>query len=177
MDFIVILWHLILLQARPYQMPASNNLLTLSCVFMIAMGVLYSFASGVEPINRLEVFVDLIFLMLFLKVLLHLFRYSARFTQTAISITGALALFSVLFIPISFLAVHLAGFGGEAQDEMQQSPLGAVLAIFYIMLIMWLIRVLAHIFMYALEVRISFAMGIAILYFTSGLLVKLILLN
>ena len=176
MDFIVILWHLILLQAEPQQLPAYRKLLILSCAFMIAMGILSALATGLTHVNLMEVVVDLFFLLGFLKVLLWLFRFPMRFTQTAIAITGSVALFSVLFIPLNFVAADLIGFGAEAQPQVQSSPAGAVLALVYLTLFIWMLRVLGHIFCHALEVRLSFAIGIAMLYLMSSLFVSLMIL-
>ncbi len=176
MDFIVILWHLILLRATPQQLPAYRKLLILSCAFMVAMGILSGLATGLAEVNLLETVVDLFFLLAFLKVMLWLFRFPTRFTQTAIAITGSIALFSVLFIPLNFVAADLVGFGGEAQSEMQSSPAGAVIALVYLALFIWMLRVLGHIFLHALEVRLPFAIGIAMLYLMSSLFVSLMVM-
>ena len=176
MDFIVVLWHLILMRATPQQLPAYRKLLILSCTFMVAMGMLSAFATGLTHVNLLEIVVDLIFLLGFLKVLLLLFRFPTRFTQTATAVTGSIALFSVLFIPLNFVAADLIGFGENAQTQMQNSPAGAVLALIYLTLFLWMLRVLGHIFLHALEVRLSFAIGIAMLYLMSSLFVSLTVL-
>lgn len=176
MDFIIISWHLILLQAEPQQLPAYRKLLILSCTFMVAMGMLSALATGLTHVNLLEVTVDLFFLLGFLKVLLWLFRFPMRFTQTAIAVTGSVALFSVLFIPLNFVAADIIGFGEQAQPPMQSSPAGAVLALIYLALFIWMLRVLGHIFLHALEVRLSFAIGIAMLYLISSLFVSLMAL-
>ena len=176
MDFIVVLWHLILMRATPQQLPAYTKLLILSCVFMVSMGILSGLATGLTEVNLLETFVDLFFLLAFLKVLLWLFRFPMRFTQTATAITGSIALFSVLFIPLNFIATDFIGFNGEVQSEMQSSPAGAVIALIYLALFIWMLRVLGHIFLHALEVRLPFAIGIAMLYLMSSLFVSLTVL-
>ena len=175
-DFIVILWHLILLQAKPQQMPAYRKLLIMSCTFMVSMGILSALATGLTSVNLLETVVDLFFLLLFLKVLLRLFRFPVRFTQTAIAITGSIAMFSVLFIPLNFVAADIIGLGENTQNQMQSSPAGAVLALIYLALFIWMLRVLGHIFSHALEVRLSFAIGIAMFYLMSSLFVSLTIL-
>ena len=177
MDFIVILWHLILLRATPQQLPAYRKLLILSCAFMIAMGVLSGLATGLTEVNLLETIVDLFFLLAFLKVILWLFRFPVRFTQTAIAITGSIALFSVFVYTVELrLPPTLLVFGGEAQSEMQSSPAGAVIALVYLALFIWMLRVLGHIFLHALEVRLPFAIGIAMLYLMSSLFVSLMVM-
>ena len=174
MDFIVVLWHLILMRATPQQMPAYRKLLIMSCTFMVAMGVLSAQATGLAEVNLWETFVDLLFLLGFLKVLLILFRFPMRFTQTGIAMTGCIAMFSVFFIPLNFAAASMIGFGGDTQADMQSSPGGAMLALIYLALFFWMLRVLGHIFMHALEVRLSFALGIALLYLMSSLFVSLL---
>ena len=180
MDFIVVLWHLILMRATPQQLPAYTKLLILSCAFMVSMGILSGLATGLAEVNLLETFVDLFFLLAFLKVLLWLFRFPMRFTQTATAITGSIALFSVLFIPLNFVAADFIGFNGglngEVESQMQSSPAGAVIALIYLALFIWMLRVLGHIFLHALEVRLPFAIGIAMLYLMSSLFVSLTVL-
>ena len=176
MDFIVIVWHLLLLRTKPQNMPAYRKLLVLSCAFMLCMGALSALAIGVTRVNPLEAIVDLIFLLAFLKVLLWLFRFPNRFTQTAIAITGSTALFSVLFIPLNFMAASIVGFGEQASATAQSSPAGAVIALVYLALFIWMLRVLGHIFYHALEVRLPFALGIAMLYLMSSLFVSLMVL-
>ena len=174
MDFISILWHLLLLRADPQNMPPYRKLLILSCAFMVFMGALSALAIGVAEVNPLEAVVDLAFLLVFLKVILWLFRFPNRFTQTAIAVTGSTALFSVLFIPLNFMAANIMGFGEPA--GAQSSPAGAVLALVYLALFIWMLRVLGHIFFHALEVRLPFALGIALLYLMSSLFVSLLVL-
>jgi len=164
------------MQATPQQLPAYKKLLILSCTFMLTMGILSALASGLADINLLEAFVDLFFLLVFLKILLYLFRFPMRFTQTATAITGTIAMFSVLFIPLNFVAADIIGFGENTQSEMQSSPIGAVLALIYLALFIWMLRVLGHIFKHALEVRLFFAIGIALLYLMSSLFVSLMVL-
>ena len=176
MDFISIVWHLLLLRADPQNMPPYRKLLILSCAFMVFMGALSALAIGVAEVNPLEAVVDLAFLLLFLKVLLLLFRFPNRFTQTAIAMTGSTALFSALFIPLNFMAANIIGFGEQASGAAQSSPAGAVIALVYLALFIWMLRVLGHIFFHALEVRLPFALGIAMLYLMSSLFVSLLVM-
>lgn len=143
---------------------------------MMSLGVAASLATGVDKIDWLQVLIDLLFLLAFFRVVLLVFRMPQRYKQTIIAIVGCRAIFSGIFIPLNYMTAQAIGFGEMAQVDASSPAFGAVLALFYLACFIWLLRVFGHILVSALEVRLSVAIAISLLYMMSSLFVSLLVL-
>lgn len=140
---------------------------------MMSLGIAAGLATGADRIDWLQAVIDLLFLLIFFRVLLQIFKVSIRYKQTVIAVAGCKAMFSAIFIPLNYMTAQVIGFGDMVDVGAQNSAFGAVLALFYLTCFIWLLRVFGHILMSALEVRLSFAIGISLLYMMSSLVVSL----
>ena len=174
MNSIALVWRTMLLKASPEDFPPSQNLLIGFCLLMMSMGIAASLAAGVDEVDWPQVLIDLLFLLAFFRVVLSVFRMPQRYKQTVIAIVGCRALFSGIFIPLNYIAAQVIGFGEMAQGDAQDSAFSTVLALVYLAFFIWLLRVFGHILVSALEVRLSVAIVISLLYMMGSLFVSLL---
>lgn len=163
---------LMLLRSAPQDYPASSqSVLWLAILVLIANAVSITVLEamiGEAAAERLELrhnfifqsIFEIIFLVVFIKAMLLLFNFPVRFPQVFCAIAGVNIGFSFLFIPIQYLTIT---YGLGAGEDMN-SGMSPILAIVYIAMFVWLVRAIGNIFMHALELRLSFAVGITLLY-------------
>ena len=166
-----IAWSLLLLRAAPQDFPESPRLLASFCALLAVTGVVSAQVAGVSDRVWLDVAAELAFLLVFVYIVLALFRFPERFVQSAIAMTGSAALFNAILIPLNYFAVRM-GFGTGEQAGAAAPP-GAMLALVYLAVFVWIVRVIGHILRHALEVRTAFAVGIALLYMAGSLVLSL----
>lgn len=131
-------------------------------IMLLAMMVGETVAEEMKLTQNLGLYsiADVAFLVLFVKVILLVFRFSSRFPQVFCAAVGVDIGFNLLFLPLQYLTIMYGTDTGE--DAI--SGFSAVLTFIYIAMFIWLVRVLGNIFLHALEVRLSFAIGITLLY-------------
>lgn len=167
----LLVWRLATFRAAPQDFPVSATLLTVFCFLMAVSGVVSSKLANVPDRMWVDAAVELAFTLVFVYVLLLLFRCPERFSQTMTALAGSSALFNVILMPLNYLAVQMSF--GEAPEGASTQPFSAVMALVYLGVFIWIVRVIGHIMLHALEVRLSFAVGIALLYMAGNLVLAL----
>ncbi|MDD9806227.1 MAG: hypothetical protein OXU83_06525 [Gammaproteobacteria bacterium] len=167
----LLVWRLATFRAAPQDFPVSPALLTAFCFLMAVSGVVSAKLANVPERMWIDAGVELAFTLVFVYVLLLLFRCPERFPQTMTALAGISALFNVILMPLNYLAVQMSF--GEAPAGVSTPPFSAVMALVYLGIFIWIVRVIGHIMLHALEVRLSFAVGIALLYMAGNLVLSL----
>lgn len=147
-------WRMVLLQAKPQDVPASNSVLfaavaAVAAVNLIALIPRYGVSTGV----MLVVF-DLLFLVTVLRFALRLANKSARFSQSLAALCGSGAWLSVLSLPLLFTAEQVGGI------ENASASLILLLIGFHV----WNVTVIGHIVRHSFEVSFAAAVAGAIAY-------------
>ena len=151
-----------LLRRGPQDAPASSALLLL--VLIINLVISSIGVSDIIPGAKAvaAAIVDAIIIIVFLQLVLKLKNRSDRFIQTATATFGTGALLGMLALPLQ-LAV-----GSESAGNGSQS-----IAIFYLVLLVWVQVVIGHILRHALNVPFSLGIGLALVYSVlSGVLIQ-----
>lgn len=143
-----------LLRAAPQDLPASGLLLAISLCCYAAISLLVSLVSyGFADAVRL-VLLDLGVLGLFVVALLYLQNKTVRIQQTLTamagsgSVLGILALLLVLFV----------------QPDMTHEQVPASLTLFWLILMIWNLLVMAHIMRHALSSSFITGVGVSLVY-------------
>ena len=162
-----------LLRTAPQDLPASARAMMLlgALMFVTSAMQLAAVESGHGMI--LPAVIDVLFLAAFVKVILALFRFPMRFMQTFTAFAGIHAGFGLAFAPLHYLNMH---YVIGAREAAMQGLVGAI-AFAYLALFVWSLRVMGHIFVHALETRLPFAIGIALLYLVGNFIVSAMAMN
>ena len=167
----MLVWRLATFRAAPQDFPVSGALLTAFCFLMVVSGVLSARLANVPDRMWIDAAVELVFTLAFVYVLLLLFRFPERFPQTMTALAGSNTLFNVILMPLNYFAVQLSFDAAPAGASTP--PFSAMMALVYLAVFIWIVRVTGHILLHTLEVRLSFAIGIALLYMAGNLALSL----
>ena len=143
-----------LLRAGPQDLPASRVLLGLTLTSYLLVSTLLSLP-GYPVFTSLQIAAaDLVLLVLFAVSMLYLTGRAARFNQTLSALAGTGTLLGLLGLPL----VHALY---RAQDAEQVS---LPVLLFWLLLMVWNLLVMAHIIRHALSIILPIAVAIAVLY-------------
>ena len=151
-----------LLRRGPQDAPASTALL-----FMVLVVNLVISSIGVSdiipgPQAVAAAIVDAVIIIFLLLLVLKLKNRGERFIQTATATFGTGALLGMLALPLQ-LAVSSDSAGNDSQ----------MIAIFYLILLVWIQVVIGHILRHAINVSLSLGIGLALVYSVlSGVLIQ-----
>ena len=156
-------WDILLSRRGPQDVPAHPLLARLCLLLYVLSGALLLVSDGSWPAAVTEAALELGLLIGSCQLLLRLYHHPARYPQTITAITGAGTLLTLIAWPISLWLLHEAG-----------SPSGQALPAFlHLLLLVWQIRVLAHIWKHALNTTYAQALAWAVLYiFLSALILN-----
>ena len=150
-----------LLRRGPQDAPVSSTLLLL--VLLVNLAISSIGVSDIIPGPQAVAasIVDAVIIIVLLQLVLRLKNRIERFIQTATATFGTGALLGMLALPLQ-LAVS-----SEAAEQSQ------TMAIFYLMLLVWVQVVIGHILRHALNVSLSLGIGLALVYSVlSGVLIQ-----
>jgi hypothetical protein len=143
-----------LLRAGPQDLPASRVLLGLTLSSYLLVSTLLSLP-GYPAFTSLQIAAaDLVLLVLFAASVLYLTGRAARLIQTLSALAGTGTLLGLLGLPL----VHSLY---RAQDAEQVS---LPVLLFWLLLMVWNLVVVAHIIRHALSIILPIAVAIAVLY-------------
>ena len=145
---------LCLLRKGPEDLPASGILLGLSlCCYVLVSLLVAAPSSGIAGAVPLAL-VDVGMLTVFVTALLYLQGKTARINQTLSALAGSGSLMGLLALPLVLLV--------DTAQPAEQVP--AVLAGFWLSLLIWNLFVMAHIMRHALSSSFAIGLGAAVLY-------------
>jgi hypothetical protein len=147
--FDICLW-----RAAPQDLPASGFLLALSvgCYALVSMLVSLG-SSGLTGAVQLAL-LDLGLLAVFVLSLLYLQDKTARINQTLSALAGTGSLLGVFALPLVWWV--------QAEQQSAQPPV--LLTLFWLMLLVWNLLVMAHIIRHALSSSFPVGLGASLLY-------------
>ena len=139
---------------NPQDLPKSNVLLTLSILgYMLASGLLALLST--QLVNAtLAGIIEVLLVMLFTYGLLQIRNKTERWSQTVTALSGTGIVLSMIALPLYYL--------GSNPD--QAGAIQTVGLLLLIILIIWNIAIMAHIFRHALQTTIGLGVVIAITY-------------
>ena len=153
--FVSTLVDICLLRAGPQDLPYSPNLLVLSLIAYVVLGV-QTASLGLPDVNPfIFSVIDLLALLFFAWFVLSLKGYYSRFNQTVIALSGS-------GIILGLLAWVLLAWQLQATDSGRESLLASIL---YLILIMWSLAINANIVRHALSITMAWAWGVSLAYF------------
>lgn len=145
-----------LLRAGPQDLPASSFLMLLTAVLGLMTGTVVLGSAFNNPFEALLAqLMDLIFLVLFLRLGLTYKRIEARFLQSATALFGCGVLINIAIMPVQLM------MGGDPAA----SALGQVGVLFFLLLSVWTLVVIAHVFRHTFETNFLAGSMLAIGYF------------
>ncbi len=137
----------------PQDIPASHALFALTCIFYLtASACLTAVAADWATAVKTAV-VDAGVMPVFVISVLWLRNFTARWLQTLTAMAGVGALFSVAAIPPFMVTAGLSA-----------SPLSAPASVLVLVLFIWNVLVLAHIFRHALSLAFPAGVLVAVAY-------------
>jgi hypothetical protein len=163
-----IFFEIALLKKSPQDIPSSLFLRYLVIAIYLAINFLILFMSETWTQVLLEMAVELIFIIIFCKFILHWGKKPTRYWQTFIALLGVDAL-------ISFCAVPALATLNTPMPENSSFFLFAI--IISIIFILWHWVTVGHIFRHALSEPFIFGLGVALLYLIISYQFKIILFS
>jgi hypothetical protein len=143
-----------LLRKGPQDLPASGFFLGLSlCCYVVVSFLVAAPSAGAMEAVRLAL-VDTGMLITFVAALLYLQSKTARILQTLSALAGSGSLMGLLALPLVLLV--------NPGQPAEQVP--ALLAGFWLSLLIWNLFVMAHIMRHALSSSFAVGLGAAVLY-------------
>lgn len=143
-----------LLRRAPQELPASNYLLGLALCCYAAVSLLVSAQNYEFPRALLLAGVDLGLLAGFIWLLLYLQGKVTRFNQTLSAMAGTGSIMGLIALPLLVMA----------GPETVSGPVPASLVSVWLLLLLWNLFVMAHIFRHALSTTFLVGFGFSILY-------------
>ena len=155
MQQLIKVWlNICLWRAAPQDLPASGMLLSLSLACYALVSMLLSLGSyGLAGAVQLAL-LDLGLLVVFVLSLLYLQGKTARINQTLSALAGTGSLLGVFALPLIWWA--------EPGQQPDQVPV--LLTLFWLLLLVWNLLVMAHIIRHALSSSVAVGLGVSLLY-------------
>lgn len=151
---------LCLFKINPADVPASVRLLQITLLFYFVVGVALSQIDLAWEMSLFSSFADTLFMFLATSLLLKFRGFQARFVQTLTALAGTGALFGLVSLPF------ILWFNQVPEAEQANSY-----ALFFLAAIMfWSLMVTAHIFRYALEIKVGTSAVLTVIYTALSLL-------
>jgi len=145
-----------LLRAGPQALPASSFLLSVTALMGLLTGTIVIVdALGNVFTAFMAQLLDLLLLAMLLLTLLRLRGLESRFLQTATALFGCGALINLVTLPLPLLTPE------EGAGQQAAGPA----FLLYLVLIIWALVVVGHIFRHALEIHLVRGILIAVGYF------------
>ncbi len=154
------------LRIGPQDLPKSNELLIVCLIVYTLLDIIFVLLS--EPLIDavLAGFIETFLLMLMTFAILRIHNTSERWTQTVTALSGTGFLLGLIALPV---------FYGITVDNADQA-FKSILLIFYTLLILWNIAIIAHILRYAIDTTFGFGILLAIGYIMITAIVIVIML-
>lgn len=130
-----------LFQKRPQDLPAARELLWVILVLYAAVSAVLSYPSQTVTIALVTGLIEAMMLMLITWLFLYLRSVPERWLQTCTALGGTGVIFSLVASPLFYIQVFIEA--GQA--------LGALIGTLVVVLLLWNIAVMAHIFKHALS--------------------------
>jgi len=143
-----------LFRKNPQDLPKSNVLLCLSVAGYMLASTLLALLSEQLTDATMAGIIEAMLVMLFTYGLLQIRNKTERWSQTVTALSGAGIIISLIAFPLYYLSTT------DNQEGISQS-IGLLLLI---VLIIWNIAIMAHIFRHALQTTIGFGIAIAVSY-------------
>ena len=164
-DLLRVLSKCFFLQANPQDFPCNWRVtLFFATLMSIGGGINIYILSDILPAGEefnliLPVVFDVLYLALFVRILLILLKKQERFNQTASALYGISFVVALLQTPMYWYMGDILDLSGFTGMDM---PIA--LSIYSIVVLIYFVRLLVHIFKQAVEVSGLSALGLAILY-------------
>ena len=141
-------------RVAPQDLPASGTLLSLSLACYVLVSVLVSLGSyGLAEAVQLSL-LDLGLMTVFVLSLLYLQNKTARIYQTLSALAGTGSLLGVFALPLVWWV----------QPDTQPGEVPVILTLFWLLLLVWNLLVMAHIMRHALSSSLAIGLGVSLLY-------------
>jgi len=143
-----------LLQAGPQHLPASTRLLAATLLLYLVTGLLILLPElGAAPALA-NVLLDIVVMTSFCYLMLSMLKYGGRFVQTVSTMAATGCVFHLLAWPV---LAHISSLQAQEQVALFESLL-------MLSLLAWQILVNAHIFRYAMEMKMGRAVALSFGY-------------
>ena len=145
-----------LLRGKPQDLPSSKFLfgLTLGASLLASLPALTLNLGGPMPAIMAGI-MDIFLTIVFLRGGLYILEKDGRFQQTATAIFGAGVILNVIALPLEVTLASVA----------EGATLPPMAGLLYLGLVVWSLVILGHILRHALDTRLGFGIGIAVLYY------------
>ena len=160
--FLVACFEIVLFRKNPADLPGAAEWAVTAMLLYSGMGLVISLVNFAPRGAVLQVAADVILLLVFVYVMLRIRSMSNRLPQTVSALGGTGFLFSLFALPI-MISIHAIGAG---DTEARTIP-----GLMLVVLILWNIAVLGHIFRYALDVRPGVGVALALVYVITSMVV------
>ena len=166
--FLTVFWNIILRRSGPEEVPDSNFLLVMTFIFFLLSQILVGFKmyQGAESLFFQLLFLDTVLLIIWLRAILQLSGKLERFRQSLTALFGTGTLFNFILSPFMlFYAPYLEQL--TSSDELQiaaELPVPALLGVVILVIAIWSVLVMAHIFSRATSKSRAIGLGMALVY-------------
>jgi hypothetical protein len=161
MPLIKLFWEICLFRRGPQDVPSSQTLLGLSALAYFAVGLTLLGLETGWPEAAAQVLAEAVMLLGFLWATLSVAGLKSRFIRTLIAMLGTDALISSFAIPLMI--------------GIPQSPQAQGFYFGLLLLMLWHLTVVAHIFRHALSRPLGVGLGVAIVYVVASYQMMLLL--
>ena len=165
---LTVFWNIILRKSGPEEVPDSIFLLVTTFIFFLLSQILVGFKmyQGAESLFFQLLFLDTVLLIIWLRVILQLSGKLERFRQSLTALFGTGTLFNFILSPFMlFYAPYLEQL--TSSDELQISaelPVPALLGVVILVIAIWSVLVMGHIFSRATSKSRAIGLGMALVY-------------
>ncbi len=165
---LTVFWNIILRKSGPEEVPDSNFLLVVTFIFFLLSQILVGFKmyGGAVSLFFQLLFLDTILLIIWLRAILQLSGKLKRFRQSLTALFGTGTLFNFILSPfILSYAPYLEQL--TSSDELQitaELPMPALLSIVILIIAIWSVLVMGHIYSRATSKSRAIGIGLALMY-------------
>ena len=165
---LTVFWNIILRKFGPEEVPDSNFLLVMTFIFFLLSQILVGFKmyQGAESLFFQLLFLDTVLLIIWLRAILQLSGKLERFRQSLTALFGTGTLFNFILSPFMlFYAPYLEQL--TSSDELQiaaELPVPALLGVVILVIAIWSVLVMGHIFSRATSKSRAIGLGLALVY-------------
>ncbi len=165
---LTVFWNIILRKSGPEEVPDSNFLLVVTFIFFLLSQVLVGFKmyGGAVSLFFQLLFLDTVLLIIWLRAILQLSGKLERFRQSLTALFGTGTLFNFILSPfILSYAPYLEQL--TSSDELQitaELPMPALLIIVILIIAIWSVLVMGHIYSRATSKSRAIGIGLALMY-------------